>query len=58
MLFGVVPSDAEWLTPATNFVMFDERMVMVEAITAELTVTQPREIALYARAFETLQGRL
>ncbi|WP_063036983.1 helix-turn-helix domain-containing protein [Nocardia pseudovaccinii] len=57
MLFGVVPSDAEWLTPATNFVMFDDRMVMVEAITAELTITQPREIALYARAFETLAGQ-
>ncbi|CCF61779.1 helix-turn-helix domain-containing protein [Nocardia cyriacigeorgica] len=54
MLFGIVPAGAEWLTPATNFVMFDDRMVMVEAITAELTITQPREIALYARAFETL----
>jgi transcriptional regulator with XRE-family HTH domain len=57
MLFGVVPSGAEWLTPATNFVMFDDRMVMVEAITAELTITQPREIALYARAFETLAAQ-
>ncbi|WP_433732527.1 helix-turn-helix domain-containing protein [Nocardia sp. CA-129566] len=57
MLFGVVPSDAEWLTPATNFVMFDERMVLVEAISAELTITQPREIALYARAFETLAAQ-
>jgi len=54
MLFGIVPSGAEWLTPATNFVMYDDRMVQVEAITAELTITQPREIALYARAFETL----
>lgn len=57
MLFGVVPSGAEWLTPATNFVMFDDRMVLVEAITAELKITQPREIALYARAFETLAGQ-
>ncbi|MFF7940084.1 helix-turn-helix domain-containing protein [Nocardia gamkensis] len=57
MLFGVVPSDAEWLNPATNFVMFDDRMVLVEAITAELKITQPREIALYARAFETLAAQ-
>lgn len=57
MWFGVVPSGAEWLTPATNFVMFDNRMVMVEAISAELTITQPREIALYARAFETLSAQ-
>ncbi|MFG1919656.1 hypothetical protein [Micromonospora sp. NPDC048898] len=29
-------------------------MVHVEAVTAELAVTQPREIALYVRAFEGL----
>jgi transcriptional regulator with XRE-family HTH domain len=57
VLFGIVPAGAEWLTPATNFVMFDDRMVMVEAITAELTITQPREIALYGRAFQTLAGQ-
>ncbi|MFQ6229481.1 helix-turn-helix domain-containing protein [Nocardia sp. NPDC002869] len=57
VLFGIVPAGAEWLTPVTNFVMFDDRMVMVEAITAELTITQPREIALYSRAFETLAGQ-
>ncbi|MBF6144518.1 helix-turn-helix domain-containing protein [Nocardia nova] len=57
VLLGVVPSDSEWLTPATNFVMFDDRMVLVEAITAELKVTQPREIQLYRRAFDTLAGQ-
>lgn len=57
MLLGVVPANSEWLTPATNFVMFDDRMVLVEAITAELKVTQPREIQLYRRAFDTLAGR-
>ncbi|MGV9753530.1 helix-turn-helix domain-containing protein [Nocardia farcinica] len=54
LLLGIVPSDAQWLTPASNFFIFDDRLVMVEAITAELRITQPREIALYARAFETL----
>ncbi|MEV5652740.1 Scr1 family TA system antitoxin-like transcriptional regulator [Nocardia sp. NPDC052254] len=57
VLLGVVPANSEWLTPATNFVMFDDRMVLVEAITAELKVTQPREIQLYRRAFDTLAGR-
>jgi hypothetical protein len=37
--------------------MFDDRMVLVEAITAELKVTQPREIQLYRRAFDTLAGQ-
>ncbi|MGW5385499.1 helix-turn-helix domain-containing protein [Nocardia sp. NPDC003963] len=57
VLLGIVPSAAEWRAPATNFVMFDDRMVLVEAISAELTITQPREIALYQRAFETLAGQ-
>ncbi|MGW1742388.1 helix-turn-helix domain-containing protein [Nocardia sp. NPDC001965] len=57
VLLGIVPSESEWRSPATNFVMFDDRMVLVEAISAELTVTQPREIALYHRAFETLAGQ-
>jgi hypothetical protein len=42
--------------PANPFVIFDDRMVMVETYSAELTVTQPREIALYAKAFRLLQG--
>ncbi|WP_253788819.1 hypothetical protein [Nocardia amikacinitolerans] len=32
-------------------------MVLVEAITGELKITQPREIALYARPFETLASQ-
>jgi hypothetical protein len=34
--------------------MFDERMVMVETYSAELTITQPQELALYAKAFALL----
>ncbi|MBF6236983.1 hypothetical protein IU474_07815 [Nocardia otitidiscaviarum] len=34
--------------------MFDNRLVHVETITAELSVTQPREIALYGRMFTQL----
>jgi hypothetical protein len=47
VLLGIVPAQAELPMQVTNFVMFDTRLVLVEAITAELTVTQPREIAIY-----------
>lgn len=57
VVFGIIPATAELPMQTTNFVIFDDRMVMVEAMTAELTITQPREIALYHRAFETLAGR-
>ncbi|WP_067836081.1 helix-turn-helix domain-containing protein [Nocardia lijiangensis] len=52
--FGIVPAVAELPMQTTNFVMFDNRMVTAETVTAELTVTQPREIAIYARTFEEL----
>ncbi|MBF6300603.1 helix-turn-helix domain-containing protein [Nocardia amamiensis] len=51
---GIVAATAEALVVSTNFVMFDNRLVMVEGTAAELTITQPREIAIYIRAFETL----
>lgn len=54
---GIVPLMAEALVVAEGFMIFDNRMVKVEAHTAELTVTQPREIALYGRAFDTLAGQ-
>ncbi|MGW1742061.1 helix-turn-helix domain-containing protein [Nocardia sp. NPDC001965] len=52
--FGIVPGEANYRVPSYNFAMFDNRMVMVENVTAELTITQPREIATYGRAFEIL----
>ncbi|MFI5720619.1 helix-turn-helix domain-containing protein [Nocardia sp. NPDC051750] len=52
--FGIVPAATRYRVPISNFIMFDDRRVMVENTTAELTITQPREIALYARAFDTL----
>lgn len=54
---GIVPATAEALVVSTNFVMFDNRLVMVEGTAAELTITQPREIATYCRAFKTLAGQ-
>jgi transcriptional regulator with XRE-family HTH domain len=55
--FGIVPLAAEVILSIENFMMFDNRMVKVEGHTAELTITQPREIALYGRAFDVLAGQ-
>ena len=53
---GIIPASAPAaIWPGEGFVVFDEQAVMVETYSAELTITQPREIALYTRAFEQLQ---
>ncbi|WP_344896442.1 Scr1 family TA system antitoxin-like transcriptional regulator [Actinomadura meridiana] len=53
---GVIPTKAAYqLWPGNSFIMFDERVVMVETYSAELTITQPHEIALYGKAFTALQ---
>ncbi|MBL1079559.1 helix-turn-helix transcriptional regulator [Nocardia sp. 2] len=51
---GIVPRTAHFKAPATNFLMYDTSQVQVETVSAELTITQPREIALYEKAFHTL----
>ncbi|RDI48469.1 helix-turn-helix protein [Nocardia mexicana] len=51
---GIVPAAAEGRVIVENYVMFDNHMVKVEGHTAEITITQPREIALYGRAFDVL----
>ncbi|WP_073863340.1 helix-turn-helix domain-containing protein [Streptomyces sp. CB01249] len=53
---GVVPAGAQtaiWL--GHSFSMFDDRLVLVETFSAELSVTQPREIELYHKAFGLLR---
>jgi transcriptional regulator with XRE-family HTH domain len=53
---GIIPSAAERHTwPSPGFWIFDEGLVQVETVTAELTVTQYREIAVYAKRFSLLQ---
>lgn len=54
VLLGIVPATSGPPMQTTNFVMFDNRLVLVEAITAELSITQPHEVATYARVFELL----
>ncbi|MGA5701821.1 DUF5753 domain-containing protein [Peterkaempfera bronchialis] len=54
---GIIPRSAEtkiWL--GNSFSMFDDRLVLVETYSAEFSVTQPQEIALYARAFDLLRS--
>ncbi|WP_028476069.1 helix-turn-helix transcriptional regulator [Nocardia sp. CNY236] len=54
---GIVPRSSEGLVVVENFFMFDNRMVKVEGHTAGITITQPREIALYGRAFDILASQ-
>lgn len=51
---GIIPAAADYLVPTNQFIIYDDRLVHIESISAELTVNQPREIALYVRAFDEL----
>jgi hypothetical protein len=42
--------------PLEAFTVFDDTRVYVELLSAQVTVTTPSEIVLYARAFEKLSG--
>lgn len=54
---GVIPMDApcrvQW--PRETFHVYDQRLVSVELVSARVRITQPSEIALYAKAFEELR---
>ena len=53
---GVIPFTAERkIWPLEAFYMYDDRHAVIETLTAEVNVTQPREIADYMRAFAQLQ---
>lgn len=51
---GIVPSHAEYRTPVNQFILFDDHLIHVETISAELSINQPREVALYRKAFQHL----
>lgn len=55
---GVIPFSAAdrpvW--PLEAFTVFDDERVNVELLSAQVTVTTPSEIVLYARAFDRLSG--
>lgn len=49
---GIIPLAGEWrLSPAHPFWIYDDQIVAIETIAAELRLTQPEEIAAYERAF-------
>ncbi len=51
---GIIPRTAQFRVPATNFLMYDAGHVRVETVSAELTISQPREVVLYEKAFQIL----
>ncbi|MFE0802246.1 helix-turn-helix domain-containing protein [Streptomyces sp. NPDC058812] len=55
---GVIPSAtrtrAQW--PRETFHVYDDKLVSVELVSAQVRVTQPTEIELYLKAFEELRG--
>jgi hypothetical protein len=56
VVLGVIPArpDRDRAWPVEGFWMFDEEQVAVELVSGHLTVTQPREIAMYAQVFAEL----
>ncbi|WP_280201125.1 helix-turn-helix domain-containing protein [Nocardia cyriacigeorgica] len=54
LVFGIVPAGSSFFRRTTDFVIYDRRKVLVETITAESAITQPREIALYEKVFTAL----
>jgi transcriptional regulator with XRE-family HTH domain len=55
---GVIPFTARErpMWTVEGFVMFDDTRVDAELLSARVTVTQPREIAIYGRAFSALSA--
>jgi transcriptional regulator with XRE-family HTH domain len=55
---GIIPlgGDRRKVLPREGFLMFDEERVSVELISGVLSVTQPREVAMYLRDFTDLVG--
>lgn len=53
---GIIPLDVDRsaIWPVEGFWMFDDEQVTVELVSGHLTVTQPYEIAMYAKSFAKL----
>jgi transcriptional regulator with XRE-family HTH domain len=53
---GVIPLDADrsGMWPVESFFLFDNAQVNVELVSGFLTITQPREIAMYEKGFAEL----
>ncbi|WP_229852428.1 DUF5753 domain-containing protein [Streptomyces albospinus] len=55
--FGVIPMATPRRTqwPQETFHVYDEESVSVEAVSAEMSITQPHEIGLYLKVFDRLR---
>lgn len=53
---GIIPADADRssLWPVEGFFIYDDEQVNTELVSGHLTITQPREIAMYAQVFAEL----
>jgi transcriptional regulator with XRE-family HTH domain len=54
---GVVPTRVRHYMTFGGFWIFDNRVVQLETYSAAITVTQPREIAMYAKVFDHYSDR-
>jgi transcriptional regulator with XRE-family HTH domain len=54
---GIIPRacSGRGMWPQETFHVYDDRMVSVELLSAEVTITQPSEVALYVDAFARLR---
>jgi transcriptional regulator with XRE-family HTH domain len=54
---GIIPftTQSRPISPRETFHIYDDTLVSVELLSAKVTVTQPSEIALYAKAFDQLR---
>ncbi|MCX5338611.1 Scr1 family TA system antitoxin-like transcriptional regulator [Streptomyces atratus] len=55
---GIIPltTRERALWPQETFHVYDDTLVSVELLSAQVNITQPSEIALYLNAFEQLRG--
>ncbi|MDX6739614.1 helix-turn-helix transcriptional regulator [Actinocorallia sp. A-T 12471] len=54
---GIIPASVDRVIwPMSGFWVFDEGRVLVETPSAELAITQPREIGIYTKAFAELSA--
>jgi hypothetical protein len=53
---GVIPLgvDRSYVRPAESFWLFDDEQANVELVSGHLTITQPGEVAMYAKTFSDL----
>jgi transcriptional regulator with XRE-family HTH domain len=54
LIFGVVPLTAPFTYITTSFDLIDNRMALIETISAELTVVTVSELGLYEKAWKAL----